>query len=72
MKARYHVHKSLSLVFNLSQIIPVHKFASYLSELHSTIMFSSMHTFPKWSVPFRLSNRNIVAAPIQTDKIILF
>jgi hypothetical protein len=56
----YHVHKSLPLGPNVSEINPVHAPSwSYLLKIRSNIIFSSAHRCSKWSLFLKFIHQNV-------------
>jgi hypothetical protein len=53
------VSESQSLYTIMSQTNPVHTLWPYFFKTHLNIIFPSTITYPKWSLPFRLSNKNV-------------
>jgi hypothetical protein len=49
-----------SLVPNLSQMNPVHILPTYLSKIHSNIIFPSTPKSSEWSPPFMFYNQHIL------------
>jgi hypothetical protein len=59
-KIPYNVHKDTSLAPILSQMHSFHTFPPYFPKIHVNIIFPSKPRLSKWSLPFRISNQNIV------------
>jgi hypothetical protein len=59
-KVHYCVHNSTSLIPILSHVNQIYYFSPYFLKIHSNIIIESTPGSSEWSLPFRLSNQNIV------------
>jgi len=59
-KVHYILHNSLLLAPNVTHTHPVYTLSPYLRKIHSNIIFLCTPFSSAWSLPFRLSNQNIV------------
>jgi hypothetical protein len=51
---------------------PVHTFPQYFPKIHSNIIFPSLSKPSKWSVPFKLSDQNVVCISHLFHRIMLW
>jgi hypothetical protein len=61
LKVHNCIHMAPTLIPILSHMHPVHTLPTYFYMIHSNIIFPSMPRNSKWSLPFMLSNKNIVS-----------